>query len=126
MTEIGKLISDELLNIIKDESIELTKNVTIEIKDLTPVDTGHAMSNWIPTIGKPNEKIIGSKQDVSEVEYKKSMDELNGYELNKGNLYLTNNVEYIELLNEGHSSQAPRAFVQIGISRGMDKTGGWD
>lgn len=47
-------------------------------------------------------------------------------ELNKGNLYLTNNVEYIELLNEGHSSQAPRAFVQIGISRGMDKTGGWD
>lgn len=58
MTEIGKLISNELLNIIKDESIELTKNVTIEIKDLTPVDTGHAMSNWIPTIGKPNEKLL--------------------------------------------------------------------
>lgn len=126
MSNLSRAISQELENIVRDESIELTKNVTIEIKDMTPVDTGHAMANWIPTYGSPNKDIIGSKQDVSDVAYKQAMSELDSYELSKGNLYLTNNVEYIEVLNEGHSSQAPRAFVQIGMSRGMDKTGDWN
>ena len=41
------------------------------------------------------------------------------YRIEQGNVYISNNVSYIVLLNEGSSAQAPAAFVQMAIGRAL-------
>lgn len=107
---------------VADEMGRLAKNITIEVKDNTPVDTGHAMSNWMPSIGTPFTGINGSKTNVSEGDYSNRLANLSSYQLKNGDIFISNNVDYITLLNEGSSRQAPRAFVQIAMEVGAEQT----
>ena len=95
----------------------------------TPVDTGNARSNWIITIGTPTSKerkpfFPGARLGLNE--------NANGQAaLNAGlaalakpvgpgvEIYIQNNVPYIETLNSGSSAQAPAQFVQIALMNGL-------
>lgn len=91
--------SDLLNNIDKDISltekqlVELTAKTTLDVeRDLkmaTPVDTGRARNGWIST--------------APTVPYQVGIVE--------------NNVEYIGRLNNGHSKQAPKLFVENIVNR---------
>lgn len=72
----------------------------------TPVLTGLAQSNWQVTLDAPAEGIvaIGSRPTVPLPSRQQT-------------IYITNNVPYIEFLNEGSSSKAPAGFVEAAISR---------
>ena len=108
---------------------EVVQRVTLEatanlIED-TPVDTGWARSNWVPSIGAPFEEIAGSR-DQAEVGNLNTAPQqqgiatvATGYRLPQGNVFISNNVPYIVNLNEGSSQQAPAAFVQTAIARGI-------
>lgn len=90
----------------------------------TPVDTGWARANWIPTIGTAREGVAGSRAQA-EAGLLPS-DQQTGiasvaatYKLARGPIHITNNVPYIGRLDAGSSRQAPRGFVRRAIRKAV-------
>lgn len=92
----------------------------------TPVDTGRAQNNWLPTIGVPA---------TMEVEAIKEKNVAMGTAVHRANaefekaplfpnLYITNNVEYIVDLDMGTSQQAPNGIVDLAIQAVAENAGG--
>lgn len=69
---------------------------------------GTLRGNWQTTVSSPASGILNRKQDK---ESGSATDEAakitNGYNMNSGSIYLTNNLPYVQAVNEGH-------FVQPG------------
>lgn len=80
----------------------------------TPVDTGHARANWIPSVGEPN--AIEANDDGAAAQGTAA---IASFKLGQGKLYITNVVPYIRRLNDGWSDKAPALFVEACISRAM-------
>ena len=125
--QTGRIIEDLdafILKLIKD----LTQNLVNQLFDKTPVDTGFARTNWVPTIGAPFEGTAGNREEAEAgiLNPGPQEDGLNAivheYLLTQGKIYITNNVEYIVFLNEGSSRQAPAAFVQRTIVDAIRRT----
>ena len=83
----------------------------------TPVDTGRARANWQATLSAPASGIVDSEDKTgesalaavrSESEKTRSDDDRS--------FFLTNNLPYIEALENGHSQQAPAGMVAITIA----------
>lgn len=94
----------------------------------TPVDTGRARSNWVVSLGSPAELPIeayvpGSKGSTSgansQAATNQAQEEINRRQTEQ-DVYISNNVDYIEHLNNGSSAQAPAGFVQAAIKRAVD------
>lgn len=82
----------------------------------TPVDTGHARANWIPSVGMPNHtEDPGTGGALAAA----GAAVIASFKLGQGKLYLSNVVPYIRRLNEGHSTQAPPLFVESCVIRAM-------
>lgn len=95
---------------------------------LTPVDTGRAKSNWWMDVNviatallEPDNAAGATQQAVTVGSSKIEMDDT---------IYISNNLPYINRLNDGHSKQAPAGFVessvQIGSARGKEAAGGME
>lgn len=85
----------------------------------TPRKTGFAASNWVASVGFPFGGIVGSKEAVSFSFQQSSLASLTRYKIGRGKLYITNNVDYIDKLDGGSSSQAPSGFVNAAINRAV-------
>ena len=117
----------ELAEKIKVGSKELTKEVAKELVetlvDRTPVDTSLAVSNWQASLDRPNTSEInayfegnkGSTRRVSSDAAIKAADSNIDGRKDGQDIYVTNNVDYIDDLNNGHSSQAPTGFIENSI-----------
>ena len=71
----------------KSEFDKIVLQLIDELKQATPIDTGKARSGW---------------------EYQLTAKDI---------AYITNEVEYIGILNDGHSKQAPAYFVEQTVHR---------
>lgn len=88
----------------------------------TPVDTGRARSNWIVSLGSPVGLTIpaykaGKDGNSGGANAQAAIDQ-GAAEIGRyvnGEIHITNNLPYIERLNEGWSAQAPAGFVQKAI-----------
>lgn len=97
--------------------------VDSELVRTTPVDTGRARSNWIPTLNAP-----AAYTNVAENKEKKPKnyvpprrDTAETVTANfkvSDKIYITNNLPYIQRLNDGWSTQAPAGFVEKAIDKG--------
>jgi len=85
----------------------------------TPIDTGWARSNWLPSVGKVADGPVGSKMTVTFGPQAAGIAALAGYHLEQGTVFLANHVHYITRLNDGSSAQAPAGFVQAAIDRAI-------
>lgn len=122
--ELRKL--DRAMNgAISNLVIMLSEEVTHTLIDATPVDTGFAESNWIPSIAVPfkgtastyEKALLGSTDNGPQ---RRGLFQLRlGYNVTKGPIYIVNNVNYINLLNMGYSAQAPSGFVQTSIAQSI-------
>lgn len=82
----------------------------------TPVDTGWASSNWLPTIDRQVTSPTGSKQSVSTAESDQGIQALKSFRYRPDAvIYVTNNVPYITELDKGYSRQQSSGFVQRAI-----------
>lgn len=90
----------------------------------TPVDTGLARSNWLVSVGKERTDVIvpyapGKKLGLGETaNAQKAIEQGNaiiGKRQDGQNIFITNNVHYIGMLNTGSSQQAPSNFVERAI-----------
>lgn len=86
-----------------------------ELKRATPVDTGWARANWQVSIGHPITQTTGSREAVNVSAQAAGEARLLVYDLSQGDIWITNNVPYIQELNQGHSKQAPAGFVEDAI-----------
>ncbi len=85
----------------------------------TPVDTGHARANWVPSVSTPFTAIVDGSSSAA---HDAGLAEVLAYKLASGaTLYLSNNVPYIRRLNNGWSEQAPALFVEACIARALAK-----
>lgn len=96
----------------------VTETVTFELRDRTPVDTGHARSNWVPSPSNQT-SVDGSREGVSYGAQSAGLQWLHsGYQFPQP-AYVVNNVHYITSLNAGSSRQAPSNFVHEAIDRAI-------
>jgi hypothetical protein len=94
----------------------------------TPVDTGKARSNWLVSNGSPMEDEIepyspGSKLGISEdanaeAAIQQGKEAITQHPSGE-DIFIRNNVDYIERLNDGWSKQAPALFVELGIQQAL-------
>ena len=114
---------------INNYKINFAKFILLYLVEATPVDTSTALSNWIVGLNKTKDRKIkahslgskGSTQSVSA-----------GMAYSIGNaiiqrakvgeiVYIANNVDYIELLNMGYSSQAERYYIQNCVEKAVEQ-----
>lgn len=101
------------------------RKITLELHgDLvrtTPVDTGWARANWLPRVGRPAQNAAGSRDNVGAAgtAAQTGIAQVLSYMLARGLVFVTNNVPYIERLNDGHSRQEPAGFVQRAIRKAV-------
>lgn len=86
----------------------------------TPVDTGRARSNWIVSLNSPATTTkpttgAGAANDA----ITQGAGEIGRFAETDSAIYITNNLPYIQRLNDGYSKQAPANFVQQAIERGV-------
>lgn len=97
-----------------------------EVKERTPVDTGRARANWDITAGAPSQKIDEHPEAKSNYKTVKGVrtyvgggtsvpdpgtPELGEIDPN-ADIFIINNLPYIEPLEHGHSQQAPTGMVE--------------
>lgn len=93
----------------------LVLEITNDLIQLTPVDTGWAQSNWVPSIGSPVGEAVGSREGVDRSAQERGMAEVVAFTLDMGDIFISNNVPYIVPLNEGHSPKAQAGFIDMSI-----------
>lgn len=106
---------------------ELALAVQRELVTHTPVDTGKAISNWTLTLGSPNDSPFapyapGQKGSTKQLNigaaYRQAMYAISDRRPGQS-IWISNPLDYIALLNRGHSRQAPSGFVQSAVMRGI-------
>jgi hypothetical protein len=109
---IGAALRKRATNVVRMLALE----IDAELRRATPVDTGHARRNWIPSVGTPN---VAEANDESA--RASGLAEVMRYQLAAGSLWVANVVPYIRALNYGHSQQEPAGFVERAIDIAMAK-----
>lgn len=124
--------------IARGEQVEKNLNETVkavalaahqQIVTATPVDTGLARSNWIPSLNQPvtspkeSPFAPGSKGSTGGANIASALEEarqiISGCEPGQ-DIWISNNLPYIRALNYGeHSKQAPKNFVEQGVMAGL-------
>lgn len=94
---------------------ETMKNVMLTAGDAveaaSPIQTGHLLSNFIFSTGRPFTGIAGSRDAVSYIEQDAGRERILAYDVGRdGKIYYTNNVEYLKY-------QTP--FVTEALMRGV-------
>tara|TARA_R110000803_G_scaffold95395_2_gene163355 strand:+ start:1931 stop:2308 length:378 start_codon:yes stop_codon:yes gene_type:complete len=109
-------IVDEMTDEINREARALGINLLNGLTRVTPVDTGRARGNWFVGINKSNRSIDQERKaaqaiidGVSDITSSKFLD--------YPEIVLSNNLPYIERLNDGYSLQAPKKFIESEIDR---------
>ncbi len=107
----------------------ISKNVGVTVVYATPVDTSRARSNWQASItqpitgvlfqypAKPSEPTIGPRTAIESIN--KAVSEYTGQP--KG-IFIVNNLDYIQKLNDGSSDQAPANFVAKSVIAAAQST----
>lgn len=107
--EIGANLEALLSGAAKALTLEVAANLTAA----APVDTGHVRRNFIPSVGAPSEtEDNGAAQQQGQAE-------VISYRIGDGDLYVANNVPYLQFLLLGSSSQAPAGFDLIAIDQAV-------
>jgi hypothetical protein len=94
-------VEKALLAAIAAARNELAIEITANLIAATPVDTGHARANWVPSIGSPFGSEVGDGGAHDE-----GVVAILGAPLT-ADVFVSNNAPYIERLIAGSSSQAP-------------------
>jgi hypothetical protein len=91
--------------------LEATKSIVFK----TPVDTGRARGNWQASIDSPLHEIAAGEDKNGGKTINKAARVIAGMKPLHA-FFLSNNLPYIEALENGHSKQAPAGMVGVTIA----------
>lgn len=106
---IGDRLHAELAEVVKALILEIDAN----LRETTPVKTGHARANWVPSVGAPHVGEDGGEAQAA------GAGAIASYKLTDGPAWESNNVPYVPRLNDGHSKQAPALFIEAAIDKAI-------
>ena len=99
---------------------KIALDITSNLIEATPVNTGWARANWVPSVRLPFSGTAGDSDDFTAAEQQSGIaNVLVSYSVDQGPIFVSNNVPYIGRLNDGSSAQAPSGFVQIAINKAV-------
>lgn len=129
--QIDFIVAD-LDKFTRGEVIALALNVNANLRDSppkgTPIDTGWASANWVPSVGEPYVDTTETKDPTpAQVAARariadQGTNDVLSWRNQDGPIFSTNNVPYIGALNNGHSTQSPRGFVQAAMEKAIRMT----
>ena len=80
----------------------------------TPVDTGRARANWLASLQNPVEEATDNVDPSGSETIAANASTIENQKPGES-IYLSNNLPYIESLNQGSSAQAPAGFVEQAV-----------
>lgn len=101
----------KLDTVVRKVVIDMTKEIVM----MTPVDTGHARSNYFWGVQRVT-TIDPTRSKNGAPSLARSAGFASGVKAG-GTVYLTNNLPYIMPLEFGHSKQAPAGMARITVAR---------
>lgn len=125
-------MSRQFLSRARQLEVDVARQTHKLLVNGTPVDKGVARSNWLISIGFEIDAVIparvpGRHLGIDETANAQATIEAGLGVLmsaltpgNEGQIFIQNNVPYIDKLNEGYSGQAPSGFVESAIKEGLD------
>lgn len=120
---IGRLIVRVTEKVVKFVTLEVHSNLSAAPQEGgTPVKTGFARASWVPAVGQVNAGVAGSKENVDSSFAAAGIAQVVAYRLNQGAAFVSSNVPYILMLNDGWSPQAPPGFVDSCVLRAVNDT----
>lgn len=111
-------IAAELRTALRRARNVVALEVHAALVEATPVDTGWARANWIPSTGAPVASPDGSRESVTAGAQAAGTAQVAGF-TGAGPVFVSNAVPYIEALDAGHSQQAPSGFVRASVEKGL-------
>lgn len=107
---IGEQLRREIEDIFKALALEVDK----ELRESTPVGTGHARANWVSSVGSPHTgEVDGDGAHAAGV------GQILRFKLGDGALWVSNGVDYVQILNYGTSDQAPPLWIEAAVDRAV-------
>lgn len=107
-------IGANLLALVGGAAKALTLEVTAELTAASPVDTGHVRRNFVPSVAQPFDgEDDGAAQQQGQAA-------VLSYKIGDGDLYVTNNVDYLQYLVLGSSSQQPAGWDLAAIDQAVE------
>ena len=103
---------DKVTTITRAIALEVFRRVILK----TPVDTGRARGNWQCTISVPAASVADVEDKGGGKAIAQAADEVMGWEPSKVVIFLTNNLPYIQRLDDGYSQQAPSGMVAVTLA----------
>lgn len=108
---------------VESNSVEVMKTVALVVDQAvvsaTPVDTGRAKTNWIAELNHPSSQITNIADPSGSTALSQARTTIAS--VRQGStIHITNNLPYIQRLNDGYSAQAPAGFVEQSIQIGVD------
>lgn len=123
--DVDKL-GEKIAQSASDHAVKTALTIVGDLVYHTPVDTSQALSNWDVTIGAPADDPHGpyvagkhgstmqqSAAQALAVAKETLKDKKPGQ-----TIYIANNLPYIRALNDGHSQQVPRGFIERALLLG--------
>ncbi len=92
---------------------KIAEEVLIGVVEKTPVKTGKARGNWQVTEGEPSTVIVLDLDKDGVFTISKGKGVIDATKPFKRVTWITNNVPYIVLLEDGSSKQAPSGMVEV-------------
>lgn len=115
MKKTAQNVSDNADRLVRRCALAIDATVVLA----TPVDTGRARGNWQVEIGSPASGVTDSLDPSGAGAVREGKGVIESYKGDKNGIYITNNLPYIERLNQGWSKQAPAGFVEEAIQVGV-------
>lgn len=135
-------LSQRLPIFAKKTTEDVALTIVNDVTQVTPVDVGEALSNWIISLDAPSVETIPAfapspKGRVKDGKWQHAVDPVVTAQNNLPSvlsaatavlagrvpgqpIYISNNLPYIQKLNEGSSEQAPAGFVDRAIILGRE------
>lgn len=115
----GKRVPENVAAVVRMAGLACLQTIVVA----TPVDTGRARSNWIVTIDKTTKLTrpplaAGAASTAASIADGRA--NIDGYKPGSRVILITNNLPYIQRLNEGWSAQAPAGFVELAVSQAVE------
>lgn len=114
MAEISVGIETEVDKVVRKVALATDQAVVMG----TPVDTGRARANWITALDAASPAVTDAVGASAALEQAASV--ISTYDGDRNTaIHITNNLPYIERLNDGYSAQAPAGYVEAGLQAGV-------
>jgi hypothetical protein len=121
MDKISKNLGIDVVTIQKKLAFDIYGDVVAG----TPVDTGRAMNNWNISVGQKDYSTTEGGGTASAIQsIKQAVALANVAHLQPfQTIWISNNLPYIGVLEEGHSDQAPNGWVERAVRTNLNTMG---